>query len=444
MNDRIEDNPSHKKLKMALGEIEENYSALPLLTLFGANPKDVEELQKAIKPIITDLKKQHPEVLQAPDKFNDYFAEKGWIAHRLINQDLMLRCIEFADEGHIRLGEQELINYFSSDKIEWLIRVLETTKEFWTRLSLIQAAYEDTIAERYHACIPVLLLVIDGIVNDVDKNKGFFADNIDLTARNSIAGHSSGLTVLKEIFNTSRKTTNHEEITMPYRKGILHGRDTNYANKTVASKCWAALFAIEEWVGGVRNGKRKPPREEPKLSDNENINELKATPENHAEIQKKNEETKQKLDKWSPRNIEIGKDIPIKPDSNTLEELTPEREAMLFMENWKNKNYGAIAEQKFFFDDEEINLRQEAGEIREIFQNKILKDYVIKNIKDCAAGTTEVTLSVDVIHKEKEYNKEITLRLLYSGLNREFLIFGDKNGQWKILEKVFYKIDNIE
>lgn len=439
MNDRIEDNPSHKKLKKELDGADALSKLTDLFSLFGANPKDLKE---AFEPL-ADIQKQFELLTKSPDKFNDYFSKKGWIAHESMNHDLMLTCIEFADKGQIELAEQELINYYSSDRMQWLTYQLKSTKEFSIRYSLIKAAYEDTIAEKYYACIPVLLLVIDGGVNDIDRNKGFFAENTDLTAWDSIAAHSSGLATLKEIFNDTRKRTTEEEITMPYRHGILHGRDINYANKTVAAKCWAALFALNDWAKAVKDGKKNPPPDEPKLSFSESINELKATLENYTESQKRNKEVSRKVDEWAARNLEIGIDIPIKGSPNEYDEFTPEREAILFIENWKNKNYGAIAKQIHFFTKGEVNWGKEAGKVRKIFQNKVLKDYAITNIKDCSPAITEVTLSVEIIYEEKEYNKEITLRLIYDGLNGEILVFGDKGGQWKFIESFFHKIDYL-
>jgi hypothetical protein len=439
MNDRIEDNPSHKKLKKELDGANALSKLTDLFSLLGANPK---ELKEAFEPL-ADLQKQFELISKSPDKFNDYFSKKGWIAHESMNHDLMLTCIEFAEKGHIELAEQELINYYSSDDMRWLTHQLKGTKEFSVRYSLIQAAYEDTIAERYYACIPVLLLVIDGGVNDVDRNKGFFADSTDLTAWDSIAAHSTGLATLKEIFNDTRKRTTEEEITMPYRHGILHGRDINYANKTVAAKCWAALFALNDWAKAVKSGKKNPPPEEPKLSFNEIINELNTTLENYKESQKRNKEVSRKADEWAARNLEIGVDIPQKGLPNEYKELTPEREAVQFIENWKSKNYGAIAKQIHFFTKAEINWGKEAGRVRKVFQNKVLKDYAIVNVKDCSPAITEITLSVDIIFEEKEYKKEITLRFIYDGLNGEFLVFGHKGGQWKFIESFFHTIDYL-
>ncbi len=64
-------------------------------------------------------------------------------------------------------------------------------------------------------------------------------------------------------------------------------------------------------------------------------------------------------------------------------------------------------------------------------------------MKDCSPAITEVSLSVDIIFEGKEYNKEITLRLIYDGLNGEILIFGDKGGQWKFIESFFHTIEYL-
>lgn len=35
---------------------------------------------------------------------------------------------------------------------------------------------------------------------------------------------------------------------MPYRNGILHGRDLNYANEYVSCKLLALMFAVADWM----------------------------------------------------------------------------------------------------------------------------------------------------------------------------------------------------
>ena len=81
-----------------------------------------------------------------------------------------------------------------------------------------------------------------------EKRRGFFAEEVDLQAWDSIAAYSKGLNVLVSIFQKGRKTTRIKPIFLPYRHGIIHGMDLGYDNKVVAAKTWAALFATRDWA----------------------------------------------------------------------------------------------------------------------------------------------------------------------------------------------------
>jgi len=207
-SDKIEDNPSYQKLKKELQGAEALHKIIKFLSLFGYKNK---ELDKAFSSL-PDMKKQLELLSKSPDKFNQHFSKNGWIVHESMNSDLIFNSIELAEKGLYEAAEQELINYYSSDKMKWLIHQLKGVEAFSIRYNFFQLAYEDTLAERYHSVVPILLMMIDGAVNDIDKEKGFFADNTNLTAWDSIAAHSTGLTALKAIFSDSRKKTSTEEI----------------------------------------------------------------------------------------------------------------------------------------------------------------------------------------------------------------------------------------
>ena len=62
---------------------------------------------------------------------------------------------------------------------------MKGVEDYRPRYDLAEKAKEDYLAGRYHACVPVVLTIIDGIVNDIEQ-KGFFAQGVDLTAWDSI------------------------------------------------------------------------------------------------------------------------------------------------------------------------------------------------------------------------------------------------------------------
>jgi hypothetical protein len=89
------------------------------------------------------------------------------------------------------------------------------------------------------------------------------------------------------------------------------------------------------------------------------------------ESQKRNKEVNRKVDQWVARNLEIGVGVPIKGLPNDDDEFTPERAAVLFIDNWKNKNYGgAIAKQTHFFTKEEINWEKKQVRLEKSFKTK--------------------------------------------------------------------------
>lgn len=433
MDDKIENNPSFQEF----GKNIKGAKALKQIASFLAPfSKTAKEISNSLDGF-DDLEKQFYELSKSPDLFNQYFSEFGWIAHESMNQDLMLECIDFAKKGEIKLAEEKLADYYTSDNLKWLTRQLKGTPEFQKRYELIRLAYEDTIDKRFHSSVPLVLMIIDGGVNDIDKNKGFFTETTDLTAWDSIAAHSSGLSKLRDILNKGRNRTNIEEIFLPYRNGILHGRDLSYANKFVSAKCWLTLIAINDWARALKKNKENPPREPKKLSLKESLSELKQTLSDYSQHQEKMKETHKHLDAWKKRNMIINQDIPSNGSLNDYKDLTPEKDAVQFLKNWESKNYGAIAKQISYFK-KEVNIGQEAGRIRKIFDKKNLKSFKITSVEDYAPAITEVMITVKFEFERKNFETEIKLHMIYQNEKGENLIFGQEGGQWKFIDSFFF------
>ena len=427
---KIENNQSYQKLNNDLKGAESLHKVVKIFSFFGLKNKKLNEAFGEL----SDMREKLDLISKSPDKFNNHFSKRGWIAHESMNFDFMLTSIELAEKNQIEIAELELIDYYTSEKMKWLIHGLRGTPEFNIRYNFFLLAYDDTIAGRYHSAVPLLLMMIDGAVNDIDKSKGFFAENTNLTAWDSIAAHSSGLTVLKEILNEGRQKTNSEEIDFPYRNGILHGRDLGFANKTVTAKCWSALFAIKDWAVAVKQGKKIPPIPEPKVTLSESLSQLKKTIIDYNEGQKRNKLVHKKVEEWKPRELIIGKDILSKGSSNEYEEFTPEQEVIRFAEYWTKNNFGKIANQIHNFSKQKKDPNSEAGKVRKILVDRKLIDYSIEKVVDCAPAISEVTIKCKIESKEKIYEKSFTLRFIYGNENGEILIIGDKDGQWKFLD----------
>ena len=412
----IRDNFSIKKLQEDMNGIS---VLLTLAKLFGFKPnKDLPNIKK--------LKEELRNISQLPDKFNEYFGSKGWIAYESFSVPIMQKAVELFENGDEKAAEEEIISYYNVDNIRMMIIGKgNSLKAYMPRKQLALYALDDYQAGRYYACVPLLLMIIDGVVNDISKQAGFFAQKTDVTSWDSIAGHYTGLTQLKEIYNKSRKKTNKDEIFMPYRNGILHGRDLSYNNIYVAAKCWCCLAAVLDWGKDVVNGKKEaPPVEKPKTLL-EMVYEVKDAIESYNNVQEK----KKRIASWKARDITIdfNKTKNILPTD--LKEFSPERAIIEFVNLWQKNNYGYMANYIYSISKSESK-SDVIRNIKKIFEHKKLLDYKIVKIEDKAPIITHISLELVIEYKSSIFTKIIEFRMIYEGDN---VLNGDKGGQWRLV-----------
>lgn len=222
---KIQDNPSIAKITNQMESIEALYKISPILKIFF--PK----ISKAFDSF-PEIKNQ-AKIFEVPDKFNKRFSELGWVAYESMSLEIMKEAIAKYDTEGVKVAEQFLTDSYDADCLKWGVLRLQGNQEFRRRIRLIELAKEDYLAKRYHACIPLLLSLLDGIVNDISKHVGFFADSANMTVWDSMAAHETGLQVVASLFTKSRNKTSEEALTIPYRHGILHGRELAFDNKLV-------------------------------------------------------------------------------------------------------------------------------------------------------------------------------------------------------------------
>jgi hypothetical protein len=410
---RIIDNPSPKKLLESLDGLESLAQLLPILEAFGFQDDGVKEALGQVK----DLKKQ-AHILRIPDQFNAHFAKVGWVAYESFNLNLMRQAVELADAGQHKEAEQLLADYFDEENLEWLLMRMWGLEEFRPRDNLAQLAKDDYLAGRYHACIPSLLMLIDGLVNDIEQT-GFFAEGTDLTAWDSIAGHSSGLKALSDLFSTNRKKTTTEPITIPYRNGILHGRDLNYANKIVAAKCWAALFAVRDWAQAIKEGKKNPQPQEPEPSLSESLQKW-------YEVQN----FQKRIGQWTKRTLEVGTDIPESGKPEDYGDRTPEKTFVEFMQYWMKNNYGDMS--VIIHDAYNRPKNKRAREVKMDFQHAKPISFRILSLTDTAPVMTHILVNLTYKLRDEEKNSELKIEMIHQDNEGNSALRDDLNGTWYI------------
>ena len=435
IREKIRDNPSFKKIDKSLNGAKSlktlvDRGLLDGLIEYGGADKD--KISKKLSEMV-GMEEEFELIANINDKFNEHFLERGWIAHESINFTDMKKAVELADENQLDEAESVLINSYS-ENLEINIQLIEWMEQLRPRNKLIHLAYEDYLAERYHSSILLLFTIIDGFVADtkeINGNKGFFAEGEEIYAWDSIAAHKSGLTELRKLLYGNRGQTTTNEIDIPYRNGIIHGRDLGYANKKVATKLWAIIFALKDGIVAIKQKGTEPPEERDQL-----------TLEKLVDLTKKRELSDKLLKNWTNRELN-NLDFPETGNSSDYEEGTPEKALVEFFEYWKANNFGKIAQKIDHMNFNRYTLNDLAGKLRrEIFNNKKIISYKILKIIDEGPALSEITSEL-VIQKENEIiTKKITFRMIYENEEGQIQIRTMNNGSWKFI-RCLSEIENI-
>lgn len=401
-----------------------NYSAFkrvfpiirPLFRIMGADVKKVDEaLDK-----IGEIHKQFEEISNVPDRFNDLLSERGWIIYESMDFEVVKKALNYAESGDFDSAENELVSYYHTDTVRWQLRRMNAITAFRLRMGLAEKALLDYQEERYHASVPVILAIMDGLVNELhEKRRGFFSENVNLEAWDSISAHSKGLNTLTKILQTGRYKTTIDQISIPYRNGIMHGTDLGYDNRVVAAKTWAALFAIREWAIKAERGQLNPVPDKPEPTWKEIFKQLHD-----------NEKDKILINQWKPRGIKVGVSIPSFGEPDLYPLGTPERKLSEFLFYWKRKNYGYMAKcASTLFGA----LRVNPGDIRDVYGSKNLLTYNIIKIIDEAPAITEI--ETKIVFKEFDEDREqiINFRFLNSDNSGNPAVLGKTDAEWGLV-----------
>lgn len=409
-------------------KIKDNESIQPLINLLQLGELSFSVLDKIpfiykLSPKIKSFKEQFIEIqnqssiLTLPDQFNELFSKEGWICYGALNRSILEESVKLGLENRIEEAKILLIDSINEESINQILLKCETRKHFESRVTLLELLKLDYQAGRYHACIPLLLALIDGLANDISAHVGFFAGKTDLELFDSITAHETGLPFLKTIMNSSRTTTTTKEISIPYRNGILHGRDLNFANKEVASKCWWVLASLIEW------------------SDEKQLNKQAKEPMSFQESFKKYQRTQdlsKRIDSWQKR--------PNKSESywieNTLEAIetdSPEYFLLVFLEAWKAQQWGKMT--PLLLHNISKHVGKATKEVVNDYKKIELRSYQIKYLEDQTPSSTRILTLLEFMKNEVLHSIEINISLNYAdSTNGLPELRGEANGQWYILQ----------
>jgi hypothetical protein len=371
--------PMLRNLKGAANAARLAHLIAPAVAMCGKTGRDLAEVFRGSE--IKDILSGASQLADMPDRFNAHFLKRGWIAYENMNGPLMDTAVQLADAGQVDEAERHLSAHYTAESIQFQLMRMRRISAVRVRESLLDRAFDDYLAERYHACIPLLIAQIDGIVSDLSGHS-FFASGRNLIAWDSYSAHEDGLHKLSDILSIPRTKTTFDEIPAPYRHGIAHGRDLGYATQRNAAKCWALLFSLQAWATAKQNRKTAPP-EEPSRSLWQVLRE-----------RLHREKIERAIRQWQPRTEIAGLGEQSSEDPLDYPETEPERAIVGFLSSWKSRNYGNMA--SFLPQHKIVNINHEAGRLKHRLIRIELLGFRLQTLEEHggigATGTVELRL----------------------------------------------------
>lgn len=430
--DRIRDIPKFRELIANVRNLSQFRRAFPVLKpILRTLGIDVSSVETAFDDMDFDRLKARTEALiSTPDRFNELFADRGWIIYGAMNLEVAREAIEAAGDEGVDAGEQVLLGYYDPDTVAFHLNRMEAVDAFRPRMRLARKALDDYREERFHACVPVVLALLDGLVQELHAvshgdARAFSSEEADLTAWDSIAGHSAGLERLASLMRKGRRKTRTDDLTVPYRHGIMHGMDLGYDNRHVAAKTWAALFAVREWALKAEQEELEEPEEKEEDEDLSFVDAL----ERYREVQ----ERRRKLDQWEPRRVTVGEDV---PDSGSPEDYppnTPTRALVEFLTYWMQDNYGFMADAlKHVGTGNPVD----PGRIRGEFEHTTLDSFKIVAVEDFSPACTDITVDLERRVFDSDDQARVQVRMTHMRDDGSPAAFGVENGNWYLTTRV--------
>lgn len=412
---KISDNASLKELDNAF-KIAKTISKIPLIK--HISPRIHDALSEFLEG-----ESQFSKLKETPDNFNDIFSKLGWVAYESISLDVMATAVDLYTTEGKDVAENYLADTYDEDTIRIELMRFSGHKHFKKRLRLLKLAEIDYLEGRYHACVPLLLSLLDGVVDDTSGRVGFFAQGSDLVVQDSIAAHETGLTVLAEIMTKTRRKTDEDPCSIPYRNGILHGKDLAFDNKIVAAKCWAAFFATRNWAESYEKLKN-----EPEVEEEYGLKEYLADRVATKKIQ-------DAIAAWRPRNMVDLDYLPSCGGSSSLPENTPEHAVAQLLEYWQKQSFQLICNM-FVYPRKAVQAKNDYGGNAPI-------SFKVLSVEDTAPVITKVQVEISFQKENKTINEKGLIITNYLDSEGNPLVRSDPDGKWKVMEGSLYNLVNF-
>lgn len=419
---KISDNPTAKEMKDILPLLKVAGGAFGVLGRLGINREKFADL----KEMAADLEEQ-AKILEIPDRFNELFGPKGWVCvGSALSVPMMQEAIALAEIGKDQEAEQAIVDWFTKETIElFAITRARRFHHAMLRDDQLKEALKLYLEERYMAAVPLILIACDGFASDV-SGVSPFAEKADLTVYDSVTGHASGLPTLIKLLTKGAYKSRDDEMIMPERHKIVHGRALGYAQKAVCAKAWLLMMALVDWA-----------------SDRSSEDERKAEAErkvNHSLSDSLKQYQKTQSDK---RVIEAFEAYSLEgPFTEKFEADSPENAAVEFLSGWQTKNYGKMA--KYAVNLTKKPLNKMAGELRLMAEFIELEKFELRRMRYATVARCDARVWVKAKTLRETVEGELDLLVIRYTQDGKVAMPNDSDSVWTVQQLCIYNVMNAK
>ncbi len=387
--------------------------------------KDMEILSPLLsseqKKLMNELKKELDNTKETLEKFYHYFTGQAWCMYDWMSSSLMENANKAYEENGLDAGERVLIDFYKDpEKIKarfFKLKVGTLTNRF----NYIRSAFENHFAGNYELSVLKFLIHIDGAVNEFTKMHGFFAKDTDVTVWDCLVGCDESLAKVQRIISKSREKICYDEIRIPYRNGILHGRDLNYANEYVSCKCVSLLFAVANWMKMEETESKRREKYEEETKPVTFLDVINQIQENSVD--------KEYIESWKKRTVTVGTDVPKTPKIDDCSEYPYLVPIVNMFAEWKSKNYGYLSKilKKVF--------RKKGTEIikcKEMFERKEFVSFELIEVEERACALTKIVVLANWKVNEKSYSEKLIFGSCYENEKGKTAFPWRHDGEWTL------------
>lgn len=404
---------------------------LPLIEMFGIFNPEFREKSMQLKAQIKNIDK----IMENLKSFSDIYGENAWLVYDEINTELVNNCVSV----NIQKGEELLVKYFLNTENLTRLSYRFHKSNFRAWLNIIETAFERLSVGDFVSAIPLVMIVIDGICLRY-ANGHAFSGGADRAVFDCLTSQNQNLENALKIFGKTKRKLEECPIDTPFRHGIIHGLNTNYANEFVAAKCINLLWAIVNYFErsfdeAKRIEKAESEQAPPKWKDLlDRISE--------------NERTKKLLDEWKSRETTNDVLLATSDGPNNTTEGSPEKFVASYLAGIQDNNFGKLAQATSDYGNRSVSYR--AGRIRNELEGVKILSWAITGFSDHAPAISEVEVEIKIKLDGKTKTLRQSVRCIYSDSECNTLVRNEPTGSWKAmpmfifnLKSAFFQQNNV-